>query len=159
MRKRTLLLTTIAVLALGLTACAGGADDDASPAAEPAADETTQEMSPADETATQAASAADDDALLAQLEDIQGQLDPWFEGCDWESSVSDGIGQGTCAEHEIGVISGPGESSVQGILDAMGENGTGGYVAEGGWAVWSTDMGNVRQAWDVLGTPGEPTEF
>ena len=94
------------------------------------------------------------------VETIQGNLDTWFEGCDWQTTENDGITMSSCEKHEIGIIVGPGDSSVQGILDAMGEETTtGGYFIEDGVAVWATDMGTVNMAWDALGTPGTPTQF
>lgn len=104
-----------------------------------------------------AADAGSDRDFLVQAEEIQAQLDPIFEGCEWEVRADDGnSAQTACSEHEIGVIVSSGPSAVGGILDAVGESlPTGGFVAEDDWAVWSTVDGNVNMAWDVLGASGE----
>lgn len=132
--RTTLALTATALLVL--TGCGGTTDD---------ADGDT--------------SGSDD--LMLQAEDIQAQLDPFFEGCEWEVSVDeDDSARTSCAEHELGVIVESGPNSVRGVLEGMGEaTPVGGYVTAENWAVWSTDEGNVNMAWDVLGASGERGSF
>lgn len=104
---------------------------------------------------------ADGRGLLAQAEDLQGQLNPFFEGCEWEVTVDDGNqAQTSCSEHEIGVIVGLRDQTTTRALETVSENvPVGGYVREGNWAVWSTDESNVNMAWDVLGASGERVWF
>ena len=127
-------------------------------AAEEPAEEASEE--PAEESEETTEEKPTEEPDTTSVETIQGNLDTWFEGCDWQTTENDGITMSSCEKHEIGIIVGPGDSSVQGILDAMGEEAsTGGYFIEDGVAVWSTDMGAVNMAWDALGTPGTPTQF
>jgi len=127
-------------------------------AAEEPAEEASEE--PAEESEETTEEEPTEEPDTTSVETIQGNLDTWFEGCDWQTTENDGITMSSCEKHEIGIIVGPGDSSVQGILDAMGEETTtGGYFVEDGVAVWSTDMGTVNMAWDALGTPGTPTQF
>lgn len=111
-------------------------------------------------TETDSAAAADRD-LSAQAGEIQGQLDPFFEGCVWDVQVDDGDSvQTSCAEHEIGVVVSSGPAAVAGILDAIGGAlPAGGYVTEENWAVWSPDESVVNMSWDVLGASGERVWF
>ena len=127
-------------------------------AAEEPAEEASEE--PAEESEETTGEEPTEEPDTTSVETIQGNLDTWFEGCDWQTTENDGITMSSCEKHEIGIIVGPGDSSVQGILDAMGEEAsTGGYFIEDGVAVWATDMGTVNMAWDALGTPGTPTQF
>lgn len=96
----------------------------------------------------------------AQAEEVQDALAVWYDDCTWDTTESDGLVTSNCAEHEIGIIVGPGEDTVQSILDSIGEESIGGgYFVEGGVAVWATDMGTVNKAWDAMGAPGTPTQF
>lgn len=96
----------------------------------------------------------------AQAEEVQDALAVWYDDCTWDTTENNGIVMSNCVEHEIGIIVGPGEYSVQGILDAIDEEAAmGGYFIDGGVAVWATDMGTVNKAWDAMGAPGTPTQF
>lgn len=130
--------------------------------------EPTKEPEPAPEPepAKESEPAADEAGVSTErAQQIQSELDVMFDDCAWQDSESGGIVMSVCAEKEIGIIVGPGESSVQGILDAMGEEAHGGgyFYADSTpgstVAVWGTDTGTVNMAWDAMGAPGTPTQF
>lgn len=102
---------------------------------------------------------------IAHAQQVQSELDIWFEECDWEDDESDGYVMSICRDQGLGIVIGPGESSVQAIIDAMGEESVGGgyfYADEtlgSTVAVWAVDTGTMNRAWDAMGAPGTPTRW
>lgn len=95
------------------------------------------------------------------LKATQKDLDVWFDGCDWQDEyVGDAYAMGACEEGPIAVVVGPGDSSVQSVIDEIGEGQyAGGYVIHDGVALWSPDKGKVNRAWDALGAEGTVKDF
>lgn len=137
--------------------------EDPAPKPEPTTEpepEPTEEPEPTTAPEPTEEPAPEKKSVTAQAEDVQDALAVWYDDCVWDTTESDGLVMSNCVEHEVGIIVGPGEGTVQGILDAIGEeSASGGYFIDGGTAVWATDMGTVNKAWDAMGAPGTPTEF